>query len=85
MAGSGAKQERLLRRRGRGCEFDLVIWVSIPLRKNISSFHLTQIISLFRAIPSRVRDVSRSSRTLGWDAVDAAASSRELNAGQAFH
>ena len=36
-----------------------------------------------RAVPARKRGVSRSSRTLGWDAVDAAASSRVSIAGRA--
>jgi hypothetical protein len=36
-------------------------------------------------VSSLTRGVSRSSRTLGWDAVDAAASSREEIAGRIFH
>jgi hypothetical protein len=53
-----------------------------PHFKKYFRFLQTQIISLSLAIPSRLRGVSRSSRTLGWDAVDAAASSREGIAGR---
>ena len=44
----------------------------------------TQISSLFRAIPAHKGGVSRSSRTLGGDAVDAAASSRESDCRASF-
>jgi hypothetical protein len=54
-----------------------------PHFQKYSRFLPTQITGLFRAVPSRERGVSRSSRTLGWDAVDAAASSRKGIAGQA--
>ena len=45
-----------------------------PLREKYSASRSTQIKSIYPAILSRERGVSRSSRTLGRDVVDAAAS-----------
>jgi hypothetical protein len=51
-----------------------LIWVVQSLAKKYSAFSQTQITTISIPVPAHMRGVSRSSRTLGRDAVDAAAS-----------
>jgi hypothetical protein len=72
----------------RARRYDFLQWLQGDLPDPVSSakrflFSITPNQIYNRAVPARKRGVSRSSRTLGWDAVDAAASSRVRIAGRA--
>src|SRR5258708_4370988 len=73
---------RLLQKTDLLSRFNVICPVQSPCEK-YSYFRAPQISSRNRVISSPTRGVSRSSRTLGWDAVDAAALARKGIAGQA--
>jgi hypothetical protein len=54
-----------------------LIWVVQSLSQKYLHSLLTQITSLFFASRPNTRGVSRSSRTWGWDAMDATATQRK--------